>query len=80
MPVQISEEISDVLPLTVYLPILALFKTIVLFPLNLTEIKYKSKIIPRDESISDRGENALDILALVQLKENRLPERIEYAV
>ncbi len=80
VPVQISEEISDVLPLTVYLPILALFKTIVLFPLNLTEIKYKSKIIPRDESISDRGENALDILALVQLKENRLPERIEYAV
>ena len=78
--VKISKELSDRLQLTIYLPLLALFKTIVLLPLNLNEIKYKRKLIPRDEPLNERGENALDILALTQLKENRLPERIEYAL
>jgi AAA15 family ATPase/GTPase len=78
--VQISKELSDVLPLTIYLPLLALFKIIVLFSLNLIEIKYKRKIIPRYEPLSERGENALDILALTQLKEGNLPKRINYAL
>ncbi len=64
----------------IYKPMLAFFETIVLFSPNIQEIKYKRKIIPRDESLNERGENTLDILALTQLKENKLPERIEYAL
>jgi len=78
-PIPVSRIISDSLSLTIYQPLLALFKTTVLFPLNLTEIKYK-RIIPREEPLSERGENVLDILALMQLKNNKLPERLEYAV
>ena len=76
----ISRVIFDALSSTIYLPLLALFKITMLFPLNLIEIKYKRKLIPRDEPLNERGENALDILALTQLKENKLPERIEYAL
>ena len=75
----LSMYISEILA-TIYFPLLTIFKTIVLFPLNMIDIKQKRKIIPRDEPLNDRGENALDILALTQLKENRLPERIEYAL
>lgn len=62
-----------------YLPFLIIFKTAILLPLNLTEIKYK-RILPTDEPLKERGENALDILALTQLRENKLPDRIEYAL
>ncbi len=71
--------ISEILS-TIYLPLFTIFKTIVLFPLNMIDIKQKRKVVPRDEPVSERGENALDVLALMQLKENKLPERIEYAI
>ena len=78
--VSLFEIIHDNLPEMIYQPMLAFFETIVLFSPNIQEIKYKRKIIPRDEPLNERGENILDILALTQLKESRLPERIEYAV
>ena len=78
--VLLPEIIRDSLPEIIYKPMLAFFETIVLFSPNIQEIKYKRKIIPRDESLNERGENTLDILALTQLKENKLPERIEYAL
>jgi len=61
-------------------PLFTLLKVLTLFSLNITEIKYKRRIIPREELLSERGENVLDILALMQLKNNKLPERIEYAM
>ncbi len=63
---------------TMLLPLFILFRSLVLFTPNLIEIKCGHRIIPRDEPLSERGENALDILALIQLRENKLPDRIEY--
>ncbi|RLI83055.1 MAG: hypothetical protein DRP01_09385, partial [Archaeoglobales archaeon] len=65
---------------TIYQPLLALFKMIVFFPLNIQEIKCKQKIIPKDDPLSEGGENVFDILVLIQLRENKLPKRIEYFV
>ncbi len=76
----VSENISEFLFLTIYQPLLVLFKTTVLFSLNLPEIKYKRKIIPRAEPLGERGENVLDILALIQHRNGKLPETMEYAV
>ncbi len=70
--------LDNVLLSTVPLPLFILFRSLVLFTPNLAEIKYKRRIIPRDEPLSERGENALDILALIQLRDNKLPDRIEY--
>jgi predicted ATPase len=78
--ISLSGIIWDSLPKIIYQPMLAFFETIVLFSLNIQEIKYKRKIIPRDEPLNERGENILDILALIQLRENKLPKRIEYAL
>jgi|GEM_PF-1933330 predicted ATPase len=80
----ISHDISNVIfsiaSDTIFIPFLLLYKISTLFPLNLTEIKYKPKIFPIEEPLKERGENALDILAQIQLKEGKLPERVEYFV
>lgn len=63
---------------TIFVPVLILYETLALFSLNLTEIKYKPKIFPVEERLKERGENTLDILAQIQMKERKLPESIEY--
>ena len=63
---------------TMYKPFIILYNTIFLFSLNIIEIKYRRKITPVDQLLSERGENALDILYLIQFKNGKLPERIEY--
>ncbi|KUJ93464.1 MAG: hypothetical protein XD40_1314 [Archaeoglobus fulgidus] len=79
MKIDLSSGLISYLFSKAYAPFLIIFKTALLLPLNLTEIKYK-RILPTDEPLKERGENALDILALTQLRENKLPDRIEYAL
>ena len=67
------------LPTLIYHPLLTLFKTIVLFPLNLAEVR-RRKVLAADKPLEERGENALDSLYFKQLRDGRLPERVEYAI
>jgi len=63
---------------TIYKPFIMLYDTILLFSLDIIEIKYRRKITPVYQLLSERGENALGILYLIQFKNGKLPERIGY--
>jgi predicted ATPase len=76
----ISYIILRMAPATIVIPFLLLYRSLILFTPNLQEIKYKPKIFPIEEPLKERGENALDILAQLQFKNGKLPDRIEYFV
>ena len=57
-----------------------LHKTIFLFPINIKELKYCPRIFPKEETIKERGENTLDILAQIQFQKSVMPDTISYFV
>jgi len=55
-------------------------KSILLFSLDIVEIKSRKKVQLALKPLSDRGENVFDVLALEERRKGKLPDEIEYFI
>jgi len=53
-------------------------ESIVLFPIDSSEIKKRKEIILKEEPLSYRGENVFDVLFLEQVRRGDLPSKVQY--